>query len=50
MLSLVNVWGNVGSRKQSYDDDAIDRLSHRYTVALLVCFALVITSYVYVGK
>ncbi len=50
MDKLVNIWGNVGSRKQSFDDDAIDRLSHRYTVVLLVCFALVITSYVYVGK
>ncbi len=50
MHNLVNVWSDIGSKKQSYDDDAVDRLSHRYSVVLLVCFALVITSYVYVGK
>lgn len=33
-----------------YDDDAIDRLSHRYTTMVLVVFALLTTMQQYVGR
>ena len=50
MYTFVEVFQAVGSRKLSYDDDVVDRLSHRYTVYIIVCFALVITTYQYVGE
>ena len=31
------------------DDDLYDRLSHRWTAALLLCFALFVTTSTYVG-
>ncbi len=50
MYTFVEVFQAVGSRKLTYDDDVVDRLSHRYTVYIIVCFALVITTYQYVGE
>ena len=32
------------------DDDIVDRLSHRYTVMLLVVFTLIIATSIYVGS
>ncbi len=36
--------------KVKKDDDFADRLSHRYTVSLLVVFAIVVSTALYVGK
>lgn len=33
-----------------FDDLLIDRLHHRYTVALLVCFCIALSSYQYIGR
>jgi hypothetical protein len=42
----------AGEKKQGeiYDDLLIDRLHNRYTVALLVCFCIALSSYEYIGK
>jgi len=34
----------------TYDDRLVDRLHNRYTVAILVCFCIAISSYQYIGK
>ena len=33
-----------------YDDLLVDRLHNRYTVAILICFCLAISTYDYLGK
>jgi hypothetical protein len=33
-----------------YDDLLVDRLHNRYTVAILVCFCIAISTYQYAGK
>ena len=45
-MSILASAGKFGARK---DDDFIDRLSHRYTSAVLVAFAVVVTTTQYVG-
>ena len=42
----------AGKKKlvNSYDDLLVDRLHNRYTVALLVCFCIAISTYQYTGK
>lgn len=37
-------------KKLRYDDDAVDRLHHRYTSVILVVFAVLVTMQQYVGK
>ncbi len=49
MDRLVAVVSRV-PRKLRYDDDAVDRLSHRYTVVILVVFAMVSMMQQYVGR
>ncbi len=34
----------------TYDDRLVDRLHNRYTVAVLVCFCIAISTYQYAGK
>jgi len=34
----------------NYDDLLVDRLHNRYTVAVLVCFCIAISTYQYLGK
>ena len=34
----------------NYDDLVVDRLHNRYTVAVLVCFCIAISTYQYAGK
>ena len=38
------------SRDNTYDDLLVDRLYNRYTVAVLVCFCIAISTYQYAGK
>ena len=33
-----------------FDDLLNDRLHHRYTVAILVCFCIALSSYQYIGR
>lgn len=38
------------TRDNAYDDLIVDRLHNRYTVAVLVCFCIAISTYQYLGK
>lgn len=38
------------NRDNTYDDLLVDRLHNRYTVAVLVCFCIAISTYQYAGK
>ena len=38
------------ARGNAYDDLIVDRLHNRYTVAVLVCFCIAISTYQYLGK
>jgi hypothetical protein len=42
----------AGKKKQEeiYDDLLIDRFHNRYTVAILVCFCVALSTYDYLGK
>lgn len=46
---LGHVWGGFRS-KPRIDDDFIDRLSHRYTINILVIFVIIVSSKQYVGE
>jgi hypothetical protein len=41
---------NLKEVKLRYDDDIYDRLSRRYSVSLLICFCIVVTTTQYVGS
>lgn len=49
MKGILAFIGGVPPSKSRSDDDAIDRLHHRYTVAVLVIFSIVVSSKQYVG-
>lgn len=36
--------------QNNYDDLLVDRLHNRYTVAILICFFVAISTYQYAGK
>ena len=40
----------VSKKRGSNDDLFVDRLNHRYTVAILILFAIVVTASQYGGK
>ena len=49
MDKIIGVIGGVPESKSRNDDDFIDRLSHRYTVGLMIVFAIVVSTKQYVG-
>ena len=49
VASLIKIAGGLPQSKSKNDDDAIDRLSHRYTCAVLIVFSIVVTTKSYVG-
>lgn len=51
--SVIDSAQRFAGRKRNdniYDDRLIDRLHNRYTVAILVCFCIAISTYQYAGK
>lgn len=38
------------SSQNTYDDLLVDRLHNRYTVAILVCFCIALSTYQYTGR
>ena len=50
MDKIIGVVGAVPASASRNDDDFSDRLNHRFTVALLVVFAIVVSTKQYVGK
>jgi len=50
MDKIIGVVGSVPSTKSRNDDDFTDRLSHRFTSALLILFAIIVSSKQYVGE
>lgn len=50
MDKIIGVIGGVPEGASRNDDDFTDRLSHRYTVALFVVFAIVVSTKQYVGE
>ena len=49
MEAIVNVFTSIPSTKVKKDDDFSDRLSSRYTVIILIVFAIVVSMHQYVG-
>ena len=49
---IVNAKRFAGKNKDAdgYDDLTVDRLHNRYTVAILVCFCIALSTYQYIGK
>lgn len=47
---FVDVFKRVGASAREHDDDFADRLSHRYTVALLILFTILVGSSQFVGS
>jgi hypothetical protein len=50
MDKIISVIGGVPQSKSRNDDDFSDRLNHRFTVAVLVIFAIVVSTKQYVGE
>ena len=50
MDKILGVVGGLPAAKSRNDDDFSDRLSYRYTSALLIVFAIVVSTKQYVGE
>ena len=50
MDKIIGVIGGVPQSKSRNDDDWVDRLSHRYSTAVLVIFAIIVSTKQYVGE
>lgn len=50
MDKIVGVIGSVPSLQKNKDDSLTDRLSHKYTVALLILFSVIVSAKQYVGE
>ena len=50
MDKIVQAVSNAPTTRSKNDDDFADRLNSRYTVVVLLVFALVVTGAAYVGK
>ncbi len=48
-MNLIKIAGGLPQSKSKNDDDAIDRLSHRYTCSILIIFSIVVSTKSYVG-
>jgi len=48
--NLFSAVANIVKLNSRHDDDMVDRLHHRYTVAFLVVFAVVVSTTQYVGS
>lgn len=50
MDKIVGLVSSVPAAKDAKDDDFADRLSSKYTVVILMVFAVVVTGAMYVGS
>ena len=50
-MDLIGAVKNLAAKRHVHNDDLfVDRLNHRYTVGIIVLFAVVVTASQYSGK